>query len=263
MLNIITSLRNNQTIARIREAVARRFLVRIHRATHRMPPRLRTVKRGRVLVIAPHVDDEVIPCGGAVALHREAGSEVAVVFISDSGGPGSDREMRRQLSELRLKESEAVAELMGHQILKRLNFPDSKLVTCEPQIAEELARILQEWQPDQLFCPFPSDGHGDHQATVSGTVTALEQSRWQGEIWTYEVWSTMWPNTAVDITEVIEKKRDAIRLNKSQIGDLDYLAGIIGLNQYRGIQVRVEFAEAFFVCSPKVFCRLGKLLNEI
>ena len=61
---------------RLRRAIARRFFVALRRATHRMPSELRTVAKARVLVVAPHIDDEAIPCGGTLALHARVGSTV-------------------------------------------------------------------------------------------------------------------------------------------------------------------------------------------
>src|SRR4051812_38588672 len=58
------------------ERTATRFLRRIHRVTHRMPVKLRAIEKQRVLVVAPHPDDEVIPVGGNLALHQCVGSEV-------------------------------------------------------------------------------------------------------------------------------------------------------------------------------------------
>ena len=71
-----------QTLSnRVRSAFARRFLLSLRRATHRLPVQLETLQRQRVLVIAPHMDDEVIGCGGALLLHRALQSEVRVVFV--------------------------------------------------------------------------------------------------------------------------------------------------------------------------------------
>lgn len=36
----------------------------------------------KVLVIATHIDDEVLGCGGTIKKHTKAGDEVSVVFIS-------------------------------------------------------------------------------------------------------------------------------------------------------------------------------------
>src|SRR5882672_1100101 len=64
------------------ERTAAGFLRRIHRVTHGTPVKLRAVEKQRVLVVAPHPDDEVIAAGGTLALHQRAGSEVLTLFVT-------------------------------------------------------------------------------------------------------------------------------------------------------------------------------------
>src|SRR5712691_7376506 len=88
------------------ERTATRFLRRIHRITHRMPMKLRAIQRQRVLVVAPHPDDEVIAIGGNLALHQRAGSAVLTLFVT-LDKPAADG------SVVRKGEAERVARLLG------------------------------------------------------------------------------------------------------------------------------------------------------
>ena len=47
--------------------------------------------RGKALVLAPHPDDEVIGCGGAILAHNDAGAEVVVALITDGRFSGGTR----------------------------------------------------------------------------------------------------------------------------------------------------------------------------
>src|SRR5882672_12710689 len=88
------------------ERTAAGFLRRIHRVTHRMPVKLRAVAKQRVLVVAPHPDDEVIAVGGTLALHQRAGSDVLVLFVT-LDKPAADGSIPRR------GEAERVARLLG------------------------------------------------------------------------------------------------------------------------------------------------------
>ena len=227
----------------------------MRRITHRLPCELRAIEKGNVLVVAPHMDDEVIGGGGTLALHRQAGSVVSVVFCAS----GTNAEVTR----VRKEEARAAAGIMGFADLAWLDQPDGSLSTHEPAIARELARIIQERRPDQIFCPYPTDHHKDHSAATMAVADALRLTSYGGSVWCYEVWSPLWPNVAIDISKVMAIKRDAIAAHRSQVAGVDYVEGILGLNRYRGLRFYVPYAEVFYVCRAAELQRLAAEMNTI
>src|SRR5436190_24069407 len=73
----------------------------------------------RLLVLAPHPDDEVIGCGGLVALHLREGRKVRVVVATDGGQAGD--------AATRQRESRAALASLGDAEIEFLNFPDRHL----------------------------------------------------------------------------------------------------------------------------------------
>lgn len=252
-----------QTIAnRLRSAFARRFLLSVRRATHRLPVQLESLRRQRLLVVAPHMDDEVIGCGGTLLLHRALQSEVRVVFVSDSSGAVDDPGLARNLRETRRAEMMQVSDVLALGSVVELGFADGALISHEDAIATRVAEELRAFRPSQVLCPFPADGHADHQATAVAVALATRLAGWQGEVLAYEVWSTLWPNMAVDIGTVADEKARLIRMYVSEMGDRDYAAAVLGLNRYRGMQHRVELAEAFHRCDAAQFRALTACLDS-
>ncbi len=88
---------------------AKRFLTKIHHLTHRIPVTLRELEKDRVLVVAPHMDDEMIGAGGALALHHQLGSELGLVFTSDCAGVGPTHRRTRPKPKLRQAEAKVAA----------------------------------------------------------------------------------------------------------------------------------------------------------
>jgi N-acetylglucosamine malate deacetylase 1 len=246
---------------RLRTAMARLSYIALKRASQRMPMELVAPVRARVLVVSPHMDDEVMACGGSLLLHRELQSEVRVVYVSDSSAGLRDASAADRLRAARHAEMSRVRAVLKLHSVIELDFPDGMLVKHERDIAARLSRELKEFAPTVVFCPFPLDGHGDHQACAFALSAATRLAGWQGEILAYEVWSALTPNVAIDIGSVVDEKAELMRMYTSQMQDRDYASAFIGLSRYRGLAHRVAFAEAFHRCTAKQFGALVASLD--
>lgn len=238
------------------------------------PPRsLERPPGDRLLVLAPHPDDESIGCGGSLCKCADAGVPVHVVVLTD-GSQGDPRlrdlapdDPARRLGESRLverrrSETEAALRVLGIDRVTFLGLPDGALREHAGEAAGHLAAILDDWRPDTVLLPFVTDRHADHFAANLCLMQAVErcQGAWPErlECLGYEVWSPIYANLVVDVSRVMERKRRAIRCHASQIEVLDYLAGIEGLNRYRAVSGLVDgdHAEAFFAAPLPVYRRL-------
>jgi N-acetylglucosamine malate deacetylase 1 len=237
----------------ILERTATRFLRSIHRITHRMPVSLRAIEKQRVLVVAPHPDDEVIAVGGNLALHQRLGSEVLTLFVTQDPPPATL---------VRKCEAERVARLLGfdHRFLA---FPDGSISLHEPALARVIAQAIHSFSPEVIYCPFPGDHHRDHQSASACTGVAVAETGYKGEVWCYELWSCLWPNIGVDISSVVDIKREAINCYASQVAYVNYVEGSLGLNRYRGLKLGVDYAEALFVCNPRTFMGICRTLAAV
>ena len=242
---------------------ATRFLSRVHHITHRVPTALRTLEKDRILVVAPHMDDEMIGAGGALAIHHKLGSELSLIFTSSCAGVSADVRENEIEAQVRQDEAKVAANFFDMHYFGTLGYPTGAMSLHEEAIGEDLAKIIEEWKPKTLYCPFPSDHHRDHQATALGLAHAIRLSGWTGEVWGYEIWSTLWPNTAVDISDVINLKKRSIECYPSQLQHMSYVDAALGLNRYRGLRVMVDSAEGYYVCNEREFIQLCDLLLKI
>ena len=71
-----------------------------------------SVGKRRVLVLAPHPDDEVFGCGAAIAMHVAEGSAVHVVIVTD-GAYRTSKSALSDYAQIRRKESIAAGHLLG------------------------------------------------------------------------------------------------------------------------------------------------------
>ncbi len=164
----------------------------------------------RVLLLAPHPDDEALACGGTLARLAAAGAEIEVAFVSDGlaidtpGGGSADA-----LRAVRRAEAEAAARVLGVQSLRFLGFPDGALGEHLPAIERAIAARLGPPGPDLLLAPSPLDGHPDHQAVARLAIAAARRSP-ALQLALYQVYGTLRFDTLIDIEPVLRRKREAI-----------------------------------------------------
>ncbi|HJQ40992.1 MAG TPA: PIG-L family deacetylase [Thermoanaerobaculia bacterium] len=197
----------------------------------------------RLLVLAPHPDDEVIGCGGLLALHLREQREVRVVIATDGAEAGGaavrEEESRRGL-----------AKLGDNVQVDFLGFPDRQLADI-PQLQD----LLLAYRPDLILVPAPIEIHPDHfaLARIVCELVQRDETLWAdlavARVAFYEVGQPLRPNAIVDITEVAEAKYAAIAEHQSQLGVRDYVGYARGLNTYRTMTLppEVKFAEAYYV----------------
>ncbi|MDM8557968.1 glycosyltransferase [Candidatus Parabeggiatoa sp. HSG14] len=212
-----------------------------------LPGVLDLPKQAKILVIAPHSDDETLGCGGTLALLQQNGCHVKVVVVTDSGSKGEPLgESDIDVVKTRQQESIAALNLLGVDDILFLTEPDGYF-QYTPLIAEQLTTILANFVADWIFLPTALDYHRDH-ISVSLTLLPLWQQRGCKErVFLYETWAPVPTTWIVDISTTFTLKQQAIQCYKLPLQYCDYKAIITGLMQYRGLYLKQsgEYAEAF------------------
>jgi LmbE family N-acetylglucosaminyl deacetylase len=201
----------------------------------------------RVLVLAPHMDDETIGCGGTLARHIACGAQVTVMFLTD-GRLGGGVETRRQEAQRALQE-------LGVQEIRFGSAMDGNLAV-DKQAAEMLRALLAETAPQIVYLPYFLEEHPDHRAASAVLAQAVSSLQISFLCYGYEVWTPLFPNCLVRIDATIEAKRRALGHYQSQLAEADYLHTALGLNAYRSSALLAgdcRFAEAFAVLPLKAY----------
>lgn len=194
--------------------------------------------RGRVLVLAPHPDDEAAGPGAALAAHSRLGDTIHGAFITSgvNGDPSGVRSPADYV-DLRRAEAEASAAVLGMGSTEFWGLPDSCTVTHRDleAVTERLLDLYQRVEPDVIYSPHLGESHSDHHFVALAAVAAL--GRWTGTatLLGYEVWSPMQADWVLEVTDDYATKRAAVRCYPSQLEHTDILTAIEGLNAYRAI----------------------------
>lgn len=217
----------------------------------------------KVLVLAPHADDETLGCGATIARHVDSGDQVLVAILTNASVGAPELFSVGDLAKVREEASSALT-ILGCEAPKFLEFPAPQLDQYpQYKLAQAIGEIVHEWQPNTLYLPFVGDLHVDHSAIARAGLVASRPH--PGEpiknVYAYETLSeTEWgsipdggpfvPNHYVSVERQLERKLQALRCYASQLQDFPHsrsVRAVESLARYRGSSVGVPAAEAFMV----------------
>ena len=209
----------------------------------------------KLLVLAPHPDDEVIGCGGLVALHVREGRRVHVLVATDGGEAERGEVPKQAFTALREAETDAGLAHLGAPPAEFLRIPDRSLEERTGEFQAALRDRLLQIRPDLLVLPSPIEIHPDHRALSIAAIELLQRDlELSGalalcRVAFMEITQPIRPTTLVDITDVATLKHDAIEKHESQLRQRNYSWFSQGLSQFRTMTLGGEsrHAEAFHV----------------
>ncbi len=227
---------------------------------HLRKARIEGLDEKRVLVLAPHPDDDIIGCGGALRLYHERGATITTVYMTD-GRRGGEAEAGEDLVSIRQSEAERAAAIIGIDDLVFLSNKDGELSTSR-NAAVDLGAIIRDFVPEAVFLPFLLDDHPDHMATSRVFLSAIKSTP-EVLCYCYGVWTPLPAfNVVVDVTPYQELKERALREHRSQIRTADLLGAVSGLSRYySAVTGGRGYAEVFMACGSHEYRRLGELVR--
>lgn len=216
----------------------------------------------RVLVIAPHPDDETLGCGGCLLKHKANGDQLSWLIATCGHEPQWSAELLAQKE----REIGRVAAAYGFENTFRLNFPTIKLDAIPlEEIIVAIREAVADAKPDLVYVNHFGDVHSDHRVVFEATMSVLKPfySAKHGvkKVLSYEVLSStdampanqaraFVPNVFVDVTKFLEEKLEIMSLYESEMQASPLpraLDSLRALARFRGASVGVEFAEAFML----------------
>lgn len=217
----------------------------------------------KVLVVAPHADDEVLGMGGTIARMVDQGWEVQVAVLTGHGDKPHPIWDHGFWDIVRAECAEAQRILGCNPPIFR-NLPAACLdSTPTHEINDVVSKLVAEVDPHEIYVPFPFDLHKDHGATAYGVSVAsrpyLASAKNIRRILAYETLSethlsppymttAFQPNVFVNVTDQIDRKINAMRAYGSQIQPDNQPrsdAALRALATIRGTHIGVEAAEGF------------------
>lgn len=146
-----------------------------------------------VAIVAPHMDDEALACGGLIAKLPDK-QRIHIIYATDGMKspapimPGD--EISPDLGKVRMRESVAAMKILGvpEQNLHFLRLPEAELKDHLPALQKSLGDKLKGLNPQFIFTPFRYDRHLDHLAVNHVVVLLLAQGIIQSQLIEYFVY---------------------------------------------------------------------------
>jgi LmbE family N-acetylglucosaminyl deacetylase len=203
----------------------------------------------RVLVVVAHPDDIDFGAAGTIATWTDAGLEVSYCVITDGDAGGFDPAVpRSEIGGIRQAEQRAAAKAVGVDDVVFLGYPDGRLeVTLD--LRRDLSRVIRQKRPQRILLQSPERNweriyasHPDHLAAGEATMCAvypdarnpfthLELAEEGLEAWTVgETWVMSTganANRYVDVTDVFDRKVEALLAHESQTSHMDNLENML------------------------------------
>ena len=183
----------------------------------------------RLVVVAPHPDDEILACGGLLALHARRGGKSVVVAVTDGEASHGDSRSWRggQLAEIRRAERVRGLARLGcaDTEVHRLGLADGKVASQVDTLQSELQKVMQ-WG-DIVVTTWRLDGHPDHEACGAAAARACADVRCR--LLEAPVWMWHWSRPADSRVpwhrlvglqlpgEAVSRKRRAVESHASQL----------------------------------------------
>lgn len=214
----------------------------------------------QILVIAPHPDDEVLGCGGAIARHTDCGDDVHIAVVTRADPelyPDDDEDAFRQ-------EVQAAHRMLGVASTTYLDFPAPRLDTIPGhRLADAISQLIRQIQPHTVYLPHHGDIHADHQQVHQATLVAARPINGCSvrQLLCYETLSeTEWsppradtvftPTVFIDIEHYLTTKLKAMACYSTELKEFPHprsLDALAALAKLRGASAGLIAAEAFAV----------------
>jgi N-acetylglucosamine malate deacetylase 1 len=219
-----------------------------------------------ILAFGVHPDDVELSCAGTLLVEKSKGKKVGIVDMTE-GELGT-----RGTAETRKKEAIDSSMILGVDVRENLSMADGFFKNDEEHQLKVIAAI-RKYKPEVVLCNAPADRHPDHgrsaqlvrdSAFLSGLIkietkegNALQEAWRPKYVFNYIQDKFIQPSFVVDITEVFDRKIEAIRAYKTQffnpdskepetyISSPEFLDSIIYRAKMMGKMIGVKYAEGF------------------
>ena len=128
----------------------------------------------KIMVVAPHADDEILGCGGTLSRYRDENpnSEIIWLLVTDMK---QEWGYEKKSIDKKEKELNTILEILQPLKLIRLGFRPSTLDKVGLiKLILDMSNVINKFQPDIIFVPWRHDAHSDHQIAFDASIACTK-----------------------------------------------------------------------------------------
>jgi len=216
----------------------------------------------RALVLVPHVDDEIMGCGGAMCHLGKNGAHVKVAYMTGAAHK-CNASCSKGLVHMDKGETDVALRTLRCFDSVQIN-PDHHEVKCDDNTFKAVKEIIFNYEPDIIFVPCYVESRVDYMRTASMVAKALENYPYHTRCLGYSFEGVSRPDTLVDITQVIDDKIEAMQERRSQVKLVDDEDQIRSTHMYALSSKNHErYCERFNIYSREKYVQIARDLGLI
>ena len=215
----------------------------------------------KVLIVAPHADDESLGCGGTILRHISEGDEVHWLLVTGMSEASGFTE-----NQIKAREEEIIQVHARYGLAERyeLYLTPARLETLpKGEIVNAISTIIKRVEPEIVYTVYRNDAHSDHEIVFDAVMSSTKSFRYPfiKRVLVYETISEtdfgmkpedggFRPNVFNNISDFLEEKLNILDIFESEMGDFPFPRSrkvLTALSQLRGAQSNCEAAEAFML----------------
>lgn len=215
----------------------------------------------KVLVVAPHPDDETLGCGGTILKHKESGDEVHWLIVT-----GISEETGWKVERVKSEDEEIARASLFYNFnsTHHLRLPTTKLDELAfGDVITRVSKIIRKLEPKIIYVPYRGDIHTDHKVVFDAVTSCTKSFRnsFIKRILAYETLSEtdfginpdylgFRPNVFVNISNYLQRKLDAALIYQNEMGIFPFprsQQAMKALAELRGVATGCSAAEAFML----------------
>ena len=213
----------------------------------------------KIVIIAPHPDDETLGCGGTILKHLSNGDEVYwIIMTSINGVKGYTKEKIKD----RESQIDVVSELYKFKKTFKLDYPVSSLDSVPfENIINSISEVFNLIKPEIIYIPYGKDAHSDHRVTYECAMACTKPFRYPF-IKSVRIYQTLsetvfgeqdsqkgfLPNLFIDISDFLNKKIEIMKIYSDEILPHPFPRSELSIKSLAylwGSSINTESAEAF------------------